>query len=72
MFDMNVICECPVCGAVRQVMVNSDDYFAWQFEGKHAQDAFPYLSAVEREAIISGVCPHCWALMFPPEEDEEE
>ena len=72
MLDMNVICECPMCGAVRQVMVNSDDYFAWQYEGKHAQDAFPYLSAVEREALISGICPTCWDKMFGEEDEEDD
>jgi hypothetical protein len=68
MLDMNVVCECPVCGAVRQVMVNSEDYFAWRFEGKLAQDAFPYLSRVEREAIISGICPTCWNEILEEEE----
>jgi hypothetical protein len=32
--------------------------------GEFAQDAFPFLSADEREQIISGTHPKCWAEMF--------
>lgn len=62
--------RCPFCGKAHTVQVHGKDYRAWQ-EGKHAQDAFPYLSANEREMLISGICPTCWDNMFPPEEDED-
>ncbi len=42
------------------------DFFKWQ-EGELAQNAFPYLSADEREMLISGVCPKCWAKTFGEE-----
>jgi hypothetical protein len=41
-------------------------------EGKHAQSAFPYLSAAEREFLISGICPNCWDLMFSAEEEKDD
>jgi len=38
-------------------------------QGTLAQDAFPQLSADEREFIISGVTPEEWATLFPPEDN---
>ena len=40
--------------------------------GEYAQDAFPFLSAEEREQIISGTHPKCWAEMFGHDDEEEE
>jgi hypothetical protein len=45
------------------------DYLDWQ-NGVLAQVAFPYLSANEREALISGICPTCWEKMFGGDDDE--
>ena len=59
---------CPFCGRSHTILVRGEDYFAWQ-GGKCAQDAFPYLSADEREMLISGICPQCWDNMFGEEED---
>lgn len=44
---------------------------AW-WAGEFIQDAFPMLTADEREWLMSGYCPRCWDEMFPPEEDEDE
>jgi len=61
---------CPFCGKENNVTVNSIDFEAWE-NGALIQDVMPYLSADEREALISGICPSCWDKMFPPEEEEE-
>jgi hypothetical protein len=45
------------------VFVNEADYWDWQ-DGALAQDAFPYLSADDRELLISGICPTCWEKSF--------
>lgn len=68
-----VVTFCPFCGGVNEVPVNEDDYWDWQ-DGALVQDAFPYLSADEREMLISGVCPKCWEKAFGEygEEDEDE
>ena len=65
---------CPFCGRVSEVDVYEEDYYAWNSGNKLVQDAFPYLSADEREMLISGICPSCWDSMFgcPTDEDEEE
>lgn len=74
--DCTVITVCPFCGKGHEILVNEDDYYDWD-DGKLAQEAFPYLSAEEREMLISGICPTCWDKMFGggsfvEDEDEDE
>ena len=61
---MEIECRCPFCGVVRIVTVDAIDYLAWEVGDALAQDAFPYLSADEREMLISGICPTCWEKTF--------
>lgn len=68
---MTIVCECPVCGKEYEVEVKLDDFLAWRLGGL-AQNCFPYLSATERECLISGMCPKCQDKMFGIEEEEEE
>ena len=44
---------------------------AWE-DGAMAQDAFPELSASQREALITGICDECWNKMAQEEEMEEQ
>ena len=67
-----IVKNCPFCGKPHEVMVYEDDFDAWQNGDLLAQEAFPYLTASEREILISGICPQCWDKMFPEEEEEEE
>lgn len=66
--EVCVITRCPFCGRANEVEVNEMDYLDWQ-DGTFVQDAFPYLSANEREMLISGICPACWASTFGGEDD---
>ena len=59
--------ECPFCGEYHEVLVSEADFAAWQ-GGELAQVAFPYLTAEEREILISGICPDGWGKMFGEEE----
>lgn len=61
---------CPICHEAHTIMVYSDDFYAWK-HGKNAQDAFGYLSAEEREMLISGICPSCWDNLFADEDEED-
>ena len=67
--EVTVITSCPFCGHANEVAVNEMDYLDWQ-DGTLAQNAFPYLSPDEREALISGICPDCWDKMFGGWEEE--
>ena len=66
--EVCVFTTCPFCGCENEVEVNHMDYLDWQ-DGELAQDAFPYLSANEREMLISGCCPRCWNKMFWSDEE---
>jgi hypothetical protein len=68
--EVTIITACPFCGHANEIEVNEADYWDWQ-DGELAQNAFPYLSADEREMLISGICPKCWAKTFGEEEEEE-
>lgn len=67
--EITVVTVCPMCGHANEVAVNEADYFDWSFDGVLVQDAFPYLSADEREMLISGICPKCWNKLFGEEEE---
>ena len=55
--------DCRICGESHTVMADEKDVCHWQ-EGSLIQDAMPYLSADDRELLISGTCPDCWVEMF--------
>ena len=55
---------CPFCGEDHYIEVWESDYLAWEVGDVLAQDAFFYLSADEREMLISGICPSCWEKTF--------
>lgn len=65
MMNMPIIIDgtCPRCGAEHSVTVEFDDYLFWT-DGELVQNAFPYLSATEREQLISGFCPSCQRKIF--------
>jgi hypothetical protein len=54
---------CSMCKEKSELVVDSVSFFAWR-GGKFVQDAFPELTADEREKLISGTCPSCWEEMF--------
>ena len=62
--------KCLGCGKTHEIEVKAEDHQRWQ-AGEHAQHAFPYLDADQRELLISGTCKECWDEMFPPEDDDE-
>lgn len=50
---------CTICSAGYSVQVYQKDYEAWR-NGLPVQDAFPYLSADQRELLISKICGTCY------------
>ena len=61
---IEIECTCPFCGQIHIVTVEEMDYRFWEAADVPAQKAFPYLSADEREMLISGICPTCWEKTF--------
>jgi len=66
--DYGIVTRCPFCGCSNVVSVNETDYYYWDGSGELVQNAFPYLSADERELLISGICPTCWDNLFSEDE----
>lgn len=69
--EVCVVTRCPFCGRGNEVEVNEADYWDWD-DGELVQVAFPYLSAEEREMLISGICPTCWNETFSGGEEEPD
>lgn len=66
-----IITSCPICGHSHVIEVSEADYWEWR-NGATVQDAFPYLSAAEREILVSGICPTCWEKTFEDLEEDED
>lgn len=69
--DKKLTCQCRHCNETQEVHVNVDDLIDWQTNRKYIQDAMPYLSADQRELLISGTCGTCWDNMFGWDEEED-
>ena len=58
---------CRKCKDQVEMEVYAEDVAAWE-NGELIQNAMPYLSADEREVLISGTCGPCFDKMFGGEE----
>lgn len=68
--DMYAKCKpCPSCHKIGRVLVQEDDFYKWQ-QGMLIQEAFPYLTADEREMLITGYDKPCWDSLFQSLEEE--
>lgn len=64
-FEISVCC--PKCAQYHSVYVERSDYWRWVRSHEHVQDIFSYLTAPEREIILTGICPKCWDEIFKEE-----
>lgn len=72
--NLELTIVCPFCGKIHSVLVREVDYNRLITGEYLVQDVFPYLTATEREALITGMCPACQSSIFgeEPEEDWDE
>ena len=69
---MEIAVECVLCGTEHILMVRPEDWTVYQSPDRpYVQDIFPYLTASERELLISGICDTCFHRMFEGGEDDE-
>lgn len=66
-----IIRVCPFCGEVHTVSVKESDFCRYR-NGELVQRAFPYLTATQREQIISGMCPECQKDIFGDDDEEDD
>lgn len=58
--------QCRCCGKIKNLVLKCEDVAEWRSDNpRHIQDVFPYLSADDRELILSGTCGECWKNIFP-------
>lgn len=65
--DTHIDVTCCSCRKVCHVTVSLEDFTRWQLGGGAIQSIMPYLSADDRELLISGTCSKCWDEMFGEE-----
>lgn len=78
-FDQTIHIDCVHCGVSVSFPVNGADFSRWERGEALIQEAMPYLTAGQRELLISGTCDTCWDRLFYFEdgqvgfiEDDEE
>ena len=62
--------KCRVMDTPHLIELKEDDWIRWSELGQYAQDVFAYLSAEDRELLISGTSPEGWASVFGDETGE--
>ena len=56
---------CNQCNNEYKILLDETDYDAWQNGDGYIQDLLSYLTAAERELLISNTCNACWQKMYP-------
>jgi hypothetical protein len=61
----------PNCGKQFLIPVPESEHANWK-DGMLIQDAMPSIGKDDRELLVSGTCPECWAaMMVDPSEVEK-
>lgn len=70
----DTICDafCNRCDRHFVLTFDKQDMYDWLSGSMPVQHALPYLSANERELLLSGTCGDCFDKMFPPDLDNDE
>ena len=58
----NIICQ--LCEQEFNIIADRHDVEAWLSGDKNITDALDYLSAAERELLISRICDTCWKELY--------
>lgn len=66
--DYTIPVTCNMCRTTKTVVVKLDDYEKWVRREGVIQELLHYLSAGDRELLISGTCDDCFKNMFGEEE----
>lgn len=63
---------CRMCGQSYKIMLNREDLMDWMKGLGFIQDILPYLTAGERELLISNTCSLCFDSLFPVDKYTDE
>lgn len=64
--EFKVVCSC--CEQSYSIFMHIQDYQDWKYGEKLIQNALPYLTAAERELLISRTCDSCFKKIFSEKE----
>ena len=59
---------CEICEKEYEINARKVDWERWDNNEDSIQNCFPYLSADERELILSGICGKCFDALFGDED----
>lgn len=68
----SLIGKCIQCKCHQKVTVTAEEWANYNFRGMMIQDAFPNVSAGDREWLISGICGTCFDKLFAEPTDPSE
>jgi hypothetical protein len=68
---MMITKTCPYCGEPASIGVDEEAYREWK-AGVLIQNAFPSLTASEREVILTGYHPECWDEALADDEEDDD
>lgn len=63
---------CSHCGVTYHVITDKGDIEQWLSGEGYIQDILHYLSASERELLISRTCNNCWKKLYGETMEEED
>ena len=61
--------KCKLCDKEYAIILDERDFDAWQNGDGYIQNVLGYLTAAERELLISQTCDDCWKKLYG--EDDE-
>ena len=62
--------KCPFCRTKTEIKISAKGYEKW-LDGDCVQDAFPDMSAEDRELLITGMCYNCQDKTFADDDCED-
>ena len=69
---INLVCDCIRCKASHTMRVHDTDLDRYYNTSSLIQECFPYLSAEEREMMITGFCPACQEEIYSHFDDDDD
>ena len=69
---INLVCDCVRCKASHIMHVHDTDLDRYYNTSSLIQECFPYLSAAEREMMITGYCPACQEEIYNFDDYEDD
>lgn len=63
--------KCWHCGIITSIILNKEDFYDWLGGHLPIEQVLDYLSANERELLISNTCGSCFDSLFPPLDNDD-